>query len=249
MQRLDSQPVITVKIALADPNNHQLQDLIQLLSLEHVEVVEISTPHELVISLENHGYSLLLLDLSFAKGLGLQQLKSMRKNHSLPIIFTGEDLIDSIRITAFEMGADEVVQKPYQVKEMVLRILAMVRRTAEGMKKVLDSKPPSISQIYWRKKFLQIDLLGHRVLVDGQDIELTSSEWEIFILLLNHPGHVFSRNQLSEQCLGYSPEGETRTIDTHIANLRSKLHLEDLIETVRGYGYRMILVEDDSKIS
>jgi len=249
VQRLNSQSVEITKIALADPNYHQLQDLLQLFSLEHLEVVKLSTLHELTVSLETQECSLLLLDQSFSNDQGLQHLKHIRKKYFLPIIFTGEDFIDSIRIAAFEMGADEVVQKPYQMKEMVLRILAMLRRTREMKQAVLDTKSSTITQIYWKNAFVQIDQLGHRVLVDGRDIELTSSEWEIFILLLNHPGHVFSRNQLSEQCLGYSPEGETRTIDTHIANLRSKLHLEDLIETVRGYGYRMILFDDISKSS
>lgn len=244
MQRLSLTPKNEPVIALADPEIDQLQDLLLLFDLEDLTFLPISQDQSLAQVIHGQNVGLMILDHSFADQKGLQQLQLMRQNHSFPIIVTGYDLIDSIRLAAFEMGADEVVQKPYQLKEMVFRVKAMLKRTQSLVCPPGVSDQQSKVTFSWNNYVVQVDILGHGVQIDNQPRELTGSEWEIFILLLNHPGHVFSRNQLTEQCLGYSPEGETRTIDTHMANLRTKLGVDGLIETIRGYGYRMVPLQD-----
>jgi DNA-binding response OmpR family regulator len=240
VQRLPITPKSEPIIALADPEIDQLQDLLLLFDLEDVTILPIHPAQSLAQGIHDQNIGLMILDLSFADNKGLQQIQLIRQNQTFPIIVTGYDLIDSIRLAAFEMGADEVVQKPYQLKEMVFRVKAMLKRTQQLDCPSIETDNQSYSTFSWNNHLVQIDILRHGVQIDNRPIELTGSEWEIFILLLNHPGHVFSRNQLTEQCLGYSPEGETRTIDTHMANLRTKLCIDGLIETIRGYGYRMV---------
>jgi len=134
------------------------------------------------------------------------------------------------RIVGFELGADDYVTKPFSPRELVLRIKAILRRKNSAQ------EPPKIIQI----GELRIDVEKHEVSIKEKKITLTSTEFKLLLELASNPGRVQKRDRLLDKVWGYTYEGYARTVDTHIRRLREKLGpLEDLIETIRGVGYRL----------
>jgi len=133
------------------------------------------------------------------------------------------------RIESFEVGADDYITKPFSPRELVLRLKAIVRRTA--------------GQAYSEQlvvAMLRLDLGAHRAFVAEQEVELTSLEFKLLRSLMLHPGRVRSREQLLADAWGITAAMETRTVDTHVMRLRDKLGgARELVETVRGVGYRL----------
>jgi two-component system phosphate regulon response regulator PhoB len=136
------------------------------------------------------------------------------------------------RVVGFELGADDYVTKPFSVRELVLRIRAVLRRAAGARP---AERPPA------RVGPIEVDLEAHRVHVDGAEIQLTPLEFKLLTTLMGRLGRVQSREQLLEDVWEMSSELETRTVDTHVKRLREKLGSgRDLLETVRGIGYRLV---------
>ena len=222
-------------VLLADSDTNLIQELSRLLELENYPFLPCPTDQLLLEALNQSSPGLILLDRDLPRENGFATLKTVKalKNlnidRQVAVLFTAQNPTDSHHITALELGADIFMAKPYSLKAMVLQIHALVRRF----------RRTSPTTYNWNGTGVTIDVLSHRVYLDDQDTQLTGTEWELFMLLFTHMGHIFSRDQLALQCLGYNPDGETRTIDTHIANLRAKVPLDGLIETIRGYGYRM----------
>jgi DNA-binding response OmpR family regulator len=144
-----------------------------------------------------------------------------------PILFVTarDDEVD--RIVGLELGADDYVTKPFSPRELVARVRSVLRR-AEG---VDDVEPPlQLGRV-------QVDLGQRRVLVDDAEISLTATEFDLLATLMRRPGRVFSREQLLSQIWGYSSVAGSRTVDVHIAQVRSKLGDASPVRTVRGVGY------------
>lgn len=140
------------------------------------------------------------------------------------------------RVVGFEVGADDYVVKPYSVRELVLRVKALARRSAErhSARRATDAG----TRLVWRG--LSVDPVRHRVFADGVELSLRPLEYKLIATFLEHPGVVFSRAELLEEVWGIKPETHTRTVDTHIRRLRERLgKLGDAIETVQGFGYRL----------
>jgi two-component system phosphate regulon response regulator PhoB len=134
------------------------------------------------------------------------------------------------RIVGFELGADDYVVKPFSVRELLLRIDAIVRRKVKP-EKVAD-KPLEFGK-------LRVDREAHRVWVDGDEVELTALEFKLLVTLLERKNRVQSRTSLLSDVWGIEADVETRTVDTHVKRLREKLgSAGDYVETVRGVGYR-----------
>ena len=180
---------------------------------------------------------LVILDLMLPDRDGWDVTRVMRGDANLapiPIIMLTARVEDQDKILGLELGADDYITKPFNPREVMARVRAVLRR-AQG--------EPVPSRVM-RAGPLLIDLDQHRVDVDGQPVKLTPTEFNLLRALAEHPGHALTRMELIEKGLGYNYEGLERTVDTHIKNLRRKLAKagagEDLIETVFGVGYRLL---------
>lgn len=157
-------------------------------------------------------------------------LKSNPATKSIPILMLTAKAEEIDRVVGFELGADDYVTKPFSPKELVLRIKAILRRTEIARE---EQKTLKIGD-------LLIDADRFSVFLKKNPIKLTSTEFKLLFELAANKGRVLSRDYLLDKVWGYSYEGYSRTIDTHIRRLREKLGLGgDYIETVRGIGYRL----------
>jgi two-component system alkaline phosphatase synthesis response regulator PhoP len=179
---------------------------------------------------------LAMLDLMLPDRDGWEITRIVRSDPTLvdlPIIMLTARVEDHDKIIGLEMGADDYVTKPFNPREVVARVRAVLRR-AQG-----QSSPPRII----RAGQVTIDLDAHLVEVDEQAVNLTPTEFNLLQALAEYPGHALTRLELIEKGLGYTYEGLDRTVDSHIKNLRRKLSSAgasaDLVETVFGVGYRL----------
>lgn len=177
---------------------------------------------------------LVVLDVMLPDITGLEVCRRLRRDEStarLPVLMLTAKGEEVDRVVGFEVGADDYVLKPFSPRELLLRIEAILRRMG-GQE---NAGPQAISV-----GNLLIDVPGHRVLVDDEEISLTALEFRLLLDLAKRRGRVQSRNALLERVWGYAPGIETRTVDTHVKRLREKLgDVSNYIETVRGVGYRM----------
>jgi two-component system phosphate regulon response regulator PhoB len=177
---------------------------------------------------------LVILDLMLPDVPGTEvcrQLKSNPRTKAVPVIMLTARGEEVDRVVGFELGADDFVTKPFSVRELVLRIKAVLRRGApveEG--KLRESVGP-----------IRVDTEGHRCFVGQIEVELTALEFKLLATFMTRLGRVQTRETLLEDVWQMSSEVQTRTVDTHVKRLREKLgEGRDLIETVRGVGYRMV---------
>lgn len=175
---------------------------------------------------------LILLDIMLPGMDGIEILKKLRENPitaGIPVIMASARGTEYDKVLGLDLGADDYLAKPFGMMEMVSRIRAVLRRSTSGSKKTCLTLGS-----------LSMDLSSHIVTADGLRITLTLKEYELLRLFLSSPGQVFSREQLLEQVWGTDYIGESRTVDVHIATLRTKLgSCGDYIRTVRGVGYRV----------
>ncbi len=175
---------------------------------------------------------LILLDIMLPGMDGIAILKQLRRDaatRDLPVILASAKGTEYDKVLGLDLGADDYLAKPFGMMEMVSRIRAVLRRSGKAA-------PRKILQL----GTLQVDPLSHTVQADGVRVELTLKEFELLKLFLEHPGRVFSRDQLLEQIWSTDYAGETRTVDVHIGTLRTKLGpCAEYIRTVRGVGYRL----------
>jgi two-component system, OmpR family, phosphate regulon response regulator PhoB len=157
-------------------------------------------------------------------------LKSSDKTAKIPIVMLTAKGEEIDRVVGFEVGADDYIVKPFSSRELMLRIKAVLRRSGGG---------EAESRII-RAGRITIDIDRHTVSIDGTDIILTTTEFNLLLKLAERLGRVQSRDRLLKDVWGMSHIGDTRTVDTHITRLRTKLgESGDLIKTVRGFGYKM----------
>ena len=175
----------------------------------------------------------MILDLMLPDGSGLDLCRSIKSDpltESIPIIIltAKDDEVD--RVVGFELGADDYVTKPFSVRELILRVKAVLKR-GQTKKEMVEVE----------RQFgdLKIDINSHEVFVDNMQINLTALEFKLLNKLVETRGRVQSRDQLLEDVWGYSAEVTTRTVDTHIKRLRNKLgSMGKYVQTIRGVGYK-----------
>jgi two-component system alkaline phosphatase synthesis response regulator PhoP len=179
---------------------------------------------------------LVVLDLMLPDRDGWEITRLVRSEPALaglPIIMLTARVEDTDKIVGLELGADDYIAKPFNPREVVARVRAVLRRAAE------PPAPPQSLQI----GDLRLDLARHQAAIGQTSLDLTPTEFDLLKIMLNHPGRAFTRLELIEQGLGYAYAGMERTIDAHIKNLRKKIGVgaEDpaYIETVYGVGYRL----------
>ncbi len=179
---------------------------------------------------------LVVLDLMLPNRDGWDITRIMRADEHLaqiPIIMLTARVEDTDKIVGLELGADDYITKPFNPREVVARVRAVLRRAAGGTAR------PQVLEVGG----LVMDLDKHEVTLDGQPVELTPTEFTLLRAFMENPGHAFTRLELIEKALGYAYEGMERTIDSHIKNLRRKIEPDPknprYIETVYGVGYRL----------
>lgn len=208
------------------------------ISREGYHVVSASSLLEAKSQIESDSFSLILLDLMLPDGSGLdlcREIKLDKEKSSIPIIIltAKDDEVD--KVVGFELGADDYVTKPFSVRELILRMKAVLKR---GEKK---------SNFEVQRQFgqLSINTESHEVFVDDNEITLTALEFKLLCQLVDRRGRVQSRDQLLSDVWGYSAEVTTRTVDTHIKRLREKLgSMGKYVQTIRGVGYKFTRTPD-----
>jgi len=209
------------------------------ISREGYHVVGASSLLEAKSQIESDSFSLILLDLMLPDGSGLdlcREIKSDKEKSSVPIIIltAKDDEVD--KVVGFELGADDYVTKPFSVRELILRMKAVLKR---GEKK---SDNVEVQRQFGQ---LSIDTESHEVFVDNNEITLTALEFKLLCQLVDRRGRVQSRDQLLSDVWGYSAEVTTRTVDTHIKRLREKLgSMAKYVQTIRGVGYKFTRTPD-----
>ena len=183
-------------------------------------------------AMEKRKPSLAILDIMLPEEDGLSVLRKLRGNSEtkdLPIIMLTAKSTEYDKVIGLDGGADDYVTKPFGTMELVARVKALLRRAEP----VSDGKEYSIGPL-----LLNPD--KHIIRVDGQDVALTLKEFQLLCYLIRNKGNVMTRDRILQEIWGYEFDGENRTVDVHIRTLRSKLgKAGDLIETVRGIGYRI----------
>jgi two-component system, OmpR family, phosphate regulon response regulator PhoB len=190
--------------------------------------------HEALESVGAERPDLMLLDLMLPGFSGYEVLQEMKRQPELaqvPIVVLTARRDEADRVMGLELGADDYVTKPFSPRELVLRVKAVLRRAQSpavaGGGRTLRGGP------------ILVDLNALRASVDGDELDLTPTEYRLLVTLMERRGRVQSRQQLLETAWDIHARIETRTVDMHVQRLRSKLGAHgDLIETVRGFGYR-----------
>lgn len=193
------------------------------------EVKEFPDASQLYSSLEEEMPQLLILDIMLPGEDGFTVLEKLRSNlatKKLPVIILTAKNSEIDKLHGLDGGADDYVTKPFGIAELMARIRAVIRR--------YEVQTDTVYEV----ANLKVDEGKHIVTVDGNEIVLSKKEYDLLVLLLKAKGNVCSREELLSAVWGEN-YGESRTLDVHIRKLRHKLDNEDLIETVKGFGYRI----------
>ena len=186
---------------------------------------------------------LIILDIMLPKLDGLQVLRILREESTVPILLLSARGEEIDRVLGLELGADDYLAKPFAMRELVARARAMIRRIRMATEEAPRGDPPAdpVRSVITVGD-LSIDPSARQVRAGGTVIELKPKEFDLLIYLARHPGVVLSRDALLREVWGYAFPVDTRTIDVHIRGIRQKIEQDasqpTLIETVRGYGYR-----------
>jgi len=176
---------------------------------------------------------LVVLDVMLPRLDGFEVCRRMRaEDNPVPVIMLTARDEDIDKILGLELGADDYLTKPFNPRELVARIKAILRR-AERVN-LPDAAPIHLAD-------LTVDPVRREARITDQNLELRTQEFELLLILVGHPGRVFTREQLLQQAWGFDFYGQTRTVDVHIAHLRKKLAGSPItIETVTGIGYKLV---------
>ena len=208
-----------------------LQDF---LAADHLTLSASHTGENGLAAFEKGGFDLLILDIMLPGISGLDVLKKIRQKSNVPVIMLTARGDDIDRIIGLEFGADDYLAKPFNPRELTARIKAILRRARNDHSNVQQLSLGGID----------LNVRTRVAMVDGKELTLTGTEFEILKFLLEVPGEVVSKEQLSERALGRRLLPYDRSIDTHISNLRGKLeragNRNDTIQNQRGIGYLLV---------
>ncbi|MFJ9342547.1 response regulator transcription factor [Streptomyces sp. NPDC101733] len=228
-----------MRLLLVEDDDHVAAALSAILARHGFRVTHARSGEEALQALLPAGappYGVILLDLGLPDQDGYEVCGKIRKRTSTPVIMVTARADVRSRIHGLNMGADDYVVKPYDTGELLARIHAVARRTGPAE----EAAPGADAHAPVRLGPVAIELPTRRVSVDGRDVPLTRKEFDLLALLAQRPGVVFRREQIISEVWRTSWEGTGRTLEVHVASLRSKLGMPALIETVRGVGYRLV---------
>ncbi|MGU5716782.1 response regulator [Aeromonas taiwanensis] len=223
------------KILLVDDDLELTQLLTEILTLEGFQVTVAEDGEEGLQRLGEQSFDLVLLDVMMPRLNGFAMLTRLRKTHDTPVLMLTARGDSQDRVNGLEAGADDYLAKPFDDRELLARVRAILRRTQGSQ----PQRGGSSDEVRFMDLVLQPGLQQARC--DGQLLELTATEFGLLECLLRNPGQIVSKNLLSEQVLGKKLEPFDRSIDMHLSNLRKKLPErtdgQPRFKTVRGRGY------------
>jgi len=223
-------------ILIADDDPHIRQLLVFALAKAGLDAIEAEDGEAALTAVARHGPDLVVLDINMPRLDGIETCRRLRAHSDVPILFLSsrDDEID--RVLGMELGADDYVTKPFSPREVVARVMAILRRTAAPRPAVADAVQPI------RHGRLHLDPDGWQASWAGRPIPLTATEFGILRTLAAMPSKVFSREAIIDRLHGPGFAITDRTIDSHVRNLRAKfagIGAGDVIETRAGIGYRL----------
>ena len=197
------------------------------------DVVVTASGEAALASARGHRPDLVVLDLGLPGVDGLDVARELRATSHVPIVMLTARGEETDRIVGLELGADDYVVKPFSPKELVARVRAVLRRSSTA--ELLRERPIRVGDV-------EVDPQRMRVSVDGRQVDLTPTEFQLLATLAREPGRVFTRGQLLDAIHGVAIESYERAIDAHVKNVRKKLEPEPgkprYVLTVHGVGYR-----------
>jgi len=218
----------TILVVDDEPNILELAKL--YLEQEGYRVEGVGSGNDALLKLSSVKPSLIVLDLMLPDIDGFEVCRQIRKKSDVPILMLTARKEDVDKIVGLELGADDYLTKPFNPRELVARVKAILRRYESGLK---PSQAMEISNLH-------IDLARREVAIDGQPLRLRTKEFDLLATLAQNLGVVLTRDRLLEMVWETDYYGETRTVDIHVNHLRDKLSGANAsIETVRGIGYKM----------
>ncbi|MGF7185098.1 two-component system response regulator ResD [Desulfitispora alkaliphila] len=228
------------KVLIID-DEKRMRDLVKLyLQKEGYIVSEAANGSEGLELLQGGNFDLLLLDIMMPEVDGLTVCKEVRKFSDMPIIMLTAKGEEFDKVLGFELGADDYVVKPFSMRELVARVRALLRRSRD---KAINK------QVGEKISFpgLEIFINSREVTVEGKQLVLTPKEFDLLVYFAEHPGKVFTREQLLETVWGYDFFGDLRTVDTHVKKIREKMRQcsqkKQYISTIWGVGYKFEVTE------
>lgn len=222
------------KILVADDEEDVLALVTSSLKAAGYSTLNADDGPSALASAREHMPALIVLDLMLPGMSGLEVCKALKSDTAtklIPIVMLTAKADEVDRILGFELGADDYMTKPFSPRELTLRVQSVLRRTNAPVAPADILKLGEIS----------VDRVRHQVTLRGKEIELTATEFKLLSTLIERRGRVQSRDVLLNDVWGYESSIDTRTVDTHVRRLREKLGKSaDCIETIRGFGYRML---------
>ena len=222
------------KILIADDEQHILDTVRAYLTNAGFQVLTVKNGRDALFTHRHEHPDLVILDVMMPEMDGWDTARMIRKESDVPILFLTAMVDEIDQITGLEIGADEYITKPFSPRVLVARVRATLRRVYGDL---------AMEATVWRVGGLELNMETHSVSLDGQNVNLTVSEFDLLRTLISHPGRVFSRLELLERIQGEAYAGYERTVDVHVKNLRAKIEDDPrqprFIETVYGVGYRM----------
>jgi two-component system phosphate regulon response regulator PhoB len=232
--------VVSKALILIMEDDLEIQELLMMaMSREHWRLVMARTGEEGFTLLKSHTADCIILDIMLPGMDGftvLKKLKALTEFAAIPVIMTTARGEDADIVAGLELGADDYVIKPYSPRVLIARVRAALRRKDDR------DAAASSSRTLLKEGCLSMDTIRHEVLADGVALDLSATEFSLLNIFLAQPGRVFSRNQIIAEVHGEDYPVTDRSVDVQIMSLRKKLGVAgDLIETIRGVGYRLKL--------
>ena len=225
------------KILIVD-DDENIAELISLyLTKECFDTMMVHDGEKALIAYDTYHHSLILLDLMLPGIDGYQVCREIRAKSNVPIIMLSAKGEVFDKVLGLELGADDYMMKPFDSKELVARVKAVLRRYQAIPKPEIPGEDKGKCVEY---PGITINLTNYSVIVDGETVDMPPKELELLYFLAASPNQVFTREQLLDQIWGYEYIGDTRTVDVHIKRLREKIkdHSDWSLSTVWGIGYK-----------
>lgn len=221
------------RILLIDDDEHLAAPLAAYLRRFDFELEAAGRPSEGLKRLRDEPFDAAILDVMLPEMDGFELLRAIRREHALPVIMLTArgELAD--RVVGLELGADDYLPKPFEPRELAARLQTVLRRA----RPVPEAGPPPAAHKVWRFEGLVLDLARRSVHRDRAAVDLTSTEFDLLVLLASSPGRVFTRDEILNRLRGHEAELQTRAVDILVSRLRRKLEPLDCIKTLRHAGY------------
>ena len=232
------------KIMIVDDDKNICELLRLYLAKEDFDTVLAYDGQQAVEAFEGEAPDLVLLDIMMPRMDGWEVCRRLREKSKVPVIMLSAKGETFDKVLGLELGADDYIVKPFDTKEVVARIKAVLRRYTDG---AADEKPEQDANLVEFDK-LSIDLNRYELRIDGAVVEAPPKEMELLHFLAAHPNRVYTRNQLLDEVWGFDYYGDSRTIDVHVKRLREKLEgVSDKwsLKTVWGVGYKFESLEQE----